>query len=30
MIIGQNLAGLNPRCAFIQLAAHEQRNRVLT
>ena len=30
MIFGQNLAGLNPCCAFVQLAAHEQRNHVLT
>ena len=30
MMFGQDLAGLNPRCAFVQLAAHEQRNRVLT
>ena len=30
MIFGKNLAGLDPRCAFVKLAAQEQRNRVLT
>jgi len=30
MMFGQNLANMNPRCAFVQLAAREQRNRVLT